>query len=1297
MSGYGRFEIVEELVRRGPFAVSSARSAGEVGAPAFAIKTYRNDAGLLDEDIFARESAKFIDCAKLQATLAQAGGKSARWGTIHASGTTFDAAYYVTDLYPRTLADLIDRRREQTPREIAHVLSRIVEGLTTLRDKAKRAHGRLTPSNILVGDGELDEVAVVLTDPAHSSDLSKRADAADVNALGEILFGMVMHRGAPKGGSIAVTPEWKVFRQQGEALRALCEKLINVQSASEMPLESVREKLEEVLTLKGAKGKTPIVSIAAAALVLIAGVAVGGIMTDWFGLVKKSAVVVMPTITLLADPRNGGQLWQVERLNAFRQAIEEGKRKYADEDCAKGERIFLDLDVTRKAVAEEVKTAREESWPTAREIADVAALKADQEVRTKRYSDITAKVGALEASLATGTTDAAAQCAIVAGTDPVSATWYAATMKEREDAFALAKTTLEDEGGEAVAVLTQVGAQQKAFIEAVQEARDHPFTNDQESKAAIDKRNAARDLKVPLETAVSKAQEDSRARLVTYVNGNRDSATALAGSSQALKAAFERVFEKVDPSDIAVTWQVARVAIQGLKPWLDAINAELPTSAGVAQEEGSLVNPVAFEAEFIRLRMRGVEALAGGLAQTGVVPSVTDATFVSAIAAQKQALQGWVNGAKVVAVKARQIEEALRQAYALDEVLAQGASIQGQPTLRSVRDGLAAETSGQGAYASSGAAVAPVLAKVVEVEQVSRAAAAPALLAMIPAKGAAVQQLNRAKIAAAWERLSAAETGWPASATDLDQVLEVGSRVKEALSGVIELRRAKIVTKVDTGVRTKWVTFVTDRAGADPANVIKAYEVRDRFGVTAATIDALPKEPRFNFMLIEARAAVDAFNKGPSGAGKDPAQLQALAGILRGIQNKAAELKVGSDAGELIAYLDRRSKTFESGKAGASWTDIGPGAAVTKWSVVRGDDDNGTFVEYSWTGPSGRNHRLYFKKVAESVGEGVSYVATTETSLGLFADVMAASGKGEMFDRIMTTSDSIASNDQRGPLVWRSKGAKATFELVPGALEAGGLAEECANGWIASTQGVLNAGLSLFPAGLAVPAAPSWDTPVNYVSPMAALLAARTMNCRLPTDQEWVAASREAGGDTNLRDAAWKLVFDQFLAMNQPATGNGKAGWANGQIARPAEKTGLNAQEDTEPAVAANDGVVWFRPVQAGSDAMRDVVGNVAEFVASDAAAIRSITDDQLALSPSIKTFSGAVSVIGGSALSPAEPAPETPIVLAGSTVSALKRGFSDVGFRLAFTSSEAGGGAGAQPGLAVLKKLNEQGFLAAK
>src|SRR6185369_12945358 len=69
LPGFGRFETVEELASSGPFAVYSARPAGEAGPPVFAVKVYRTSDMFADADVVEREAAAFLEASKLQQSL----------------------------------------------------------------------------------------------------------------------------------------------------------------------------------------------------------------------------------------------------------------------------------------------------------------------------------------------------------------------------------------------------------------------------------------------------------------------------------------------------------------------------------------------------------------------------------------------------------------------------------------------------------------------------------------------------------------------------------------------------------------------------------------------------------------------------------------------------------------------------------------------------------------------------------------------------------------------------------------------------------------------------------------------------------------------------------------------------------------------------------------------------------------------------------------------------------------------------------------------------------------------------
>jgi hypothetical protein len=1334
MTVYGRYEALQEIGRRGPYRVFAARVAGSGGGggsgggeATHALVPFRDEAGLLDEEDFARKAAKFLECAALQEKVALAanpagggggsdGGDGARasngWARISERGRVADAAYFVTDLYPGSLAQSIDRKRRLEPVAIARIMTRMVEALEVLQAVARRPHGALSPDMVLLGAGAPGEEVVALTDPAHPSDLDARSEVADINAVGAMIFGLVVHRPAPKGGTIAVTPEFRVDRAQGEALRALCERLINARAVADAPLAEIKAALAKVATLKGKKKGTPPAVIFGGGGLVVAVLAVGvwGAMTNFWGLTAPPPPPPPPPeIELLADPRgSSASSWLVTEVVGIRQGIEAGRREAENRGCDEAEQLFVNLTTPVDEATGPLEDLRKIAWPDATMEPDREKLRALQDAAAARIAAAASRVGELQSRLAQAQADAATKCQVQAGEDPFKQEWLANRVQEMDTLLADITPKLEAEGDKGTTALADLRAKLDEAKRLIQAVRDHPVATDAEIQAAQALVPGTREARGVFNEAANAAIPASRARLVEYVTTNRERALSLAGDSARLRQAFEGVLAEVDPSREGVWWPEARRALEGLEPWLNAVNAALPERVAIEPgpegEAASEVVTTAFDAPFTTQRTQCVEILADSLVRDKTVPSVTDPSFTSQLATQKQRLDAWAAGARDLVSTARQIEERLRLALGSAEV-PEGAGGGGgggggsSDTIATLAGRVRAAVEPGAQYEAARAAVAPVLARVDALARVEAATDAEALLQMVPsAPGARIAPLDRAAARAAWASL--ARSQWPATADDLDSVRVRAGLVREAMGQIPVRARAQAVAQsIDEAARGMWAAFAGARAGSTPASVEKAYATREAFGITPAMIDALPGAARFNFALIEARAAIGAYTQtlGTGEATKE--QMAELARLSEDFTARAKAAGVGREgeawaaaAADLVRFLDQRALRLKTGKTGAAWTELGPGAANPSWSLVAADEDNGTFVEYQWAAPSGRTHRVRFNLLpAGSAASGVTYVATTEVSIGLFADVFAAAG-GDL-PRVLDSRDLV--KESRGPLGWRTprEGARRFF---PGTPSTGGSAEETVNGWFLSEQEALGPGQGLIPEGLTV-APPSWLTPMTHVSPATALGAARQLNCRVPSEGEWRAAQARGAGAPNLRDASWKSVYDLFRARvdQTPALGN-KLGWPAGFIARPSGPA-VEPGQDGTPAVTDNDGFPFFREVGTAEADFRDLIGNVAEWVIADGqvGTIEALAREALGASGSRRAIGDATRVIGGSALSPAEPPPSTPIAITNQSASAFGQGFSDVGFRLAFSSSEPGGGAGSNPGASLLARLTAQPFLA--
>jgi hypothetical protein len=238
---------------------------------------------------------------------------------------------------------------------------------------------------------------------------------------------------------------------------------------------------------------------------------------------------------------------------------------------------------------------------------------------------------------------------------------------------------------------------------------------------------------------------------------------------------------------------------------------------------------------------------------------------------------------------------------------------------------------------------------------------------------------------------------------------------------------------------------------------------------------------------------------------------------------------------------------------------------------------------------------------------------------------------------------------------------------------------------------------------------PSEQLPAQFVTPQLAFYLARRVGCRLPTSREWGAAFTQAKNSTDLNmkgfaTMGWKLRDRQFARLlTNPNREPGY--WPDDNIFLPTASDrqivprGSNATIWTmtdltalggETTSEVSSGAPWplstlqasgnfgFRTVGDNENyagVFHDLIGNVAEFVMDTPV----ILEEKVNVAPPIPTSQAtrritdwftpkhlqALSVIGGSALSPTNEDPTKPYPLPGGNRPTM---FADVGFRLAFT-----------------------------
>jgi formylglycine-generating enzyme required for sulfatase activity len=306
----------------------------------------------------------------------------------------------------------------------------------------------------------------------------------------------------------------------------------------------------------------------------------------------------------------------------------------------------------------------------------------------------------------------------------------------------------------------------------------------------------------------------------------------------------------------------------------------------------------------------------------------------------------------------------------------------------------------------------------------------------------------------------------------------------------------------------------------------------------------------------------------------------------------------------------------------------------------------------------------------------VSFMGTTEVPVGLFIDAVTGAGKWDEVRPLLANYPAGGYDTRSGPRVWEwsTRPGQVMSVAAPGP-------GDTSRGWLRAKS--TTSGQEYYPPGLTV-TPPTPQHPMQYVSPTAAVYAARLMGCRLPTSAEWkAAAALPASGTPNLRDKTWRKEFERAkeLVGNDPEYPAGGIFW-------PSEAQKVQPLLDGSPAVDADDGVLWFSPAEAGVQGFQNLVGNVAEFVWEDPASIEAVE----ASSAAIRTALGKgekLRVIGGSALSPKEVGPNDPQPV---NFAQARAGYSDVGFRLAFSAPR--GAAGADASTRLDEALNANGYL---
>jgi hypothetical protein len=257
----GEYKSVRELRQSGAASLWEVEGAGSDGAARRAAKVLQPPAFWSDEERGQRV-ARFLARAGVQREAAGAGG--GHWAPVHAVGEDEEGAYYVTDLYPSSVEQLIRTPRARVDGAgLYRIVRGVVAGLTELREGAGRAHGRLAPGNVLLTSESAGAASVALADPAVEA---PDGEAGDCRAVGELIFGLVQRR-MPQAEEVAkASGAWRALGPRGGRWRELCNRLLDPAAPLES-LDELRGEVERCRPPKVSKGRAVRVTVAVGLLV----------------------------------------------------------------------------------------------------------------------------------------------------------------------------------------------------------------------------------------------------------------------------------------------------------------------------------------------------------------------------------------------------------------------------------------------------------------------------------------------------------------------------------------------------------------------------------------------------------------------------------------------------------------------------------------------------------------------------------------------------------------------------------------------------------------------------------------------------------------------------------------------------------------------------------------------------------------------------------------------------------------------------------------------------------------------
>ncbi len=615
------------------------------------------------------------------------------------------------------------------------------------------------------------------------------------------------------------------------------------------------------------------------------------------------------------------------------------------------------------------------------------------------------------------------------------------------------------------------------------------------------------------------------------------------------------------------------------------------------------------------------------MAESARLAAAGDGAGASAVAA---GYLRWAQAAHALSVDAAALSAAIGAGAGMDTP-----AVAGSPTLASAAEKLQSSPAMNDLAPSLG----QLLARLVELKKISTSDDTGLLADKVVAAAAESSPLAPAEALMAWERL--AMLGWPTDEGGLDRALQLRSGPLAAnVARIVEPHRQSAEQRAAAASSAIWNNFVHAKGGTEEG-LTRALSTRSLFGADEATI----RQGWLGYNLALREFLTATRSETTDGAFRAAAQ--------KFLNDATAAGPAVLATPGAAAFLNTVRALVEKPPS-ADLSKFGPGAAG--WLFQPGKD--GAAV-YTWS-RGGVDHTLTFLPVKSSSETGL-FICTSELSVGLFIDAISAANRWEDVRRAMSNRPEPGLPDARiGPRPWVWRRAPEVIALSRSASDDKSL------GWLSGVSG-LGDNLYYSPELSRQPAAPSLDSPMQYLSPVAAVIAAKALGCRIPTAEEWTAALGEKPATGNVRDASWKKQFSHVQTL--VAKGFDVPGPGSGAF-RPFGTAKPSAADEGAAVTDADDGFLWFAPINSGAGAFEHLLGNVAEYVTEDAAGLDAIAGPDGVYAAAERAEK--VKVIGGSAIAPPSIDPRVPQAV-GRTQA--RGGFADVGLRLAFPAPRSGGG----------------------